>query len=456
MKSGKQASAGRNQAKDAIGAVCHILNSNSAITKITPEIFRQAKFDHQEAVPPLWALLGQLLELNLPIPSSQGEHTSNQNRDKIKSFMLQSGYSCPEFYVDTDIGARELLLAVGWLLARTNFLNNQVKTQLLNRSLPSSTSHLHKNQSTRERMVQKEKASKGSSAEDQARLLVWMMGRLRLSIKSLHWEQQAFCSYLHRVHEATQGVSTCPQRLPHLTAWETFLLRHPQHMKQYLEDMERDSSFLQSCLTWRELEPVFWQWMSSVKEAKLSARVDADNMKLPAIPPVIHSDLALGERHPEMEELCRIQASLCRLLEGFESQIQSLPAAGEMMAQIPDHPDTAKRKAEIENIVRTKLTAVGKEHGRSRANVPLRCVRFAYKPAGANKHRGLHNELPPVIVVEVKAEIARLREGVRQLQAELEDLRTEQGERLDDLADRLSGVVSIPPMSEKDDVLLET
>lgn len=48
MASSKQGR--KHQAKEAIGALCHILNSNVFITRITPEQFRQAKFDQPEAV----------------------------------------------------------------------------------------------------------------------------------------------------------------------------------------------------------------------------------------------------------------------------------------------------------------------------------------------------------------------------------------------------------------------
>ena len=75
-------------------------------------------------------------------------------------------------------------------------------------------------------------AQKPSSPAAHARYLVWMMGRLRLTLKALYCEQQGMCTAMHRIHHTTQGVSAPPHHFTHLTAWDAYLLRHPKQLKK--------------------------------------------------------------------------------------------------------------------------------------------------------------------------------------------------------------------------------
>ena len=117
--------------------------------------------------------------------------------------------------------------------------------------------------------------------------------------------------------------------------------------------------------------------------------------------------------------------------------------------QVPDSPDVAKKKMDIDNTIRAKLAVDFDHHRKSRPkHFPLHAVGFHYKPEESGKTRHKNDSLP-VNVVDIKSEILRLTSQVRTLEEELDELRTEQQQNLESFAESLTNVVCIPPMSEK-------
>ena len=120
------------------------------------------------------------------------------------------------------------------------------------------------------------------------------------------------------------------------------------------------------------------------------------------------------------------------------------------LTQIPDTPDIAKKKTDIDNTIKAKLAIDFEQLKKSDPRqYPIHAVRFHYNTEKNTKQRQ-KNESLPENVVDIKSEILRLTSLVRTLEEELDELRSEQQQKLEGFAESLSNVVCIPPMSEKD------
>lgn len=114
--------------KGAIEFVCNVLHF-FGIRSVTAEEFRRAKYNDAEAVPRFWALLKALFKLSLVIPGdgtspseyptcdlSLVEEPSSAEKTRVLLLLAGAGYPRADVLVSYPVGARELLLAVGFLI----------------------------------------------------------------------------------------------------------------------------------------------------------------------------------------------------------------------------------------------------------------------------------------------------------------------------------------------------
>uniref|UniRef100_A0A8D0KRP1 Tubulin epsilon and delta complex 1 n=1 Tax=Strix occidentalis caurina TaxID=311401 RepID=A0A8D0KRP1_STROC len=198
---------------------------------------------HKEVFYPLPPVLYQLL-INV-LFSIVFFFSDNQIRF-VKSALWYHGYDRPELYrlpSDGSAGSRELLLAFSWLLHRLSLLE-----QLLARN--------------RVKTGDETSVSPEYGLEDgvDVRYLQWLNGRLRFQWRSLHAQHQELCKLLHKIHLFTSG-SHMDQILGHFSVTETDLVRQPENYKQLLQLLESETMQLEAFLEWKQLEPVYWQWM---------------------------------------------------------------------------------------------------------------------------------------------------------------------------------------------------
>ncbi|XP_078451207.1 tubulin epsilon and delta complex protein 1 isoform X3 [Lampetra fluviatilis] len=125
--------------KDAIQALCRLLSSLGLGT-VSPEQFRQAKYDRPESVPVFWFLLSRVLVCTTgdaaaaaaPVVEEKGNvevtaldrKTPDDVISTVKAGLLHHGYVAPEIFQPggaQQLGSLELLLAFSWLLHTTHF-----------------------------------------------------------------------------------------------------------------------------------------------------------------------------------------------------------------------------------------------------------------------------------------------------------------------------------------------
>ncbi|XP_065529972.1 tubulin epsilon and delta complex protein 1 isoform X3 [Lathamus discolor] len=251
----------------AVGALCRALPPRA---RPAPDTLRRAKFDRPQASLDFWRLLYTLLKQIHGHKWAESDAIDNQIRF-VKAALWYHGYDRPELYrlpSDGSAGSRELLLAFSWLLHRISLLEqilaqNRVKTgdetsvctceDDLRNSLKGTT----------------EKAPEpGLEGGVDVRYLQWLNGRLRFQWRSLHAQHQEQCKLLHKIHLFTSG-SHMDQILGHFSVTETDLVRQPENYKQLLQLLESETMQLEAFLEWKQLEPVYWQWMVKTREEEL-------------------------------------------------------------------------------------------------------------------------------------------------------------------------------------------
>ncbi|XP_069761438.1 tubulin epsilon and delta complex protein 1 isoform X3 [Narcine bancroftii] len=211
--------------KAAITALCRVLAGVEARTAapLSPEIFRQAKFDRKEVTVEFWKLLFRLLNLVSENKNCAVTDLAHQI-EYVKAAVCYYGYGFLDFYqlpADGTWGSRDLLLVFSWLLQKIHLLE---------------------------------------------KLLV----RQKLCVD----DQLSLCM----IHLYTRGCRS-GQSFDHLSATETHLIQDPVRCTELLQLLEYENLQLEVYLEWKQLEPLFWQWMESVLAAKLQDSQDLLNVK---------------------------------------------------------------------------------------------------------------------------------------------------------------------------------
>ncbi|KAF4799774.1 hypothetical protein TURU_050297 [Turdus rufiventris] len=242
----------------AVGALCRALPPRA---RPAPDTLRRARFDRPQASLDFWRLLYVLLKQIHGGRWTESDAIGDQVRF-VKWALWYHGYGRPQLQqlpADGSAGSRELLLAFSWLLHSLHLLE-----QLLARNRVQTGDET--SVCTCEDAVPSSQEGAGEAgAEDRVdvRYLQWLNGRLRLQWRALHAQHQEHCKLLHKIHLFTSG-SHMDQNLGHFSVTETDLTRQPEKYKQLLQLLESETMQLEAFLEWKQLEPVYWQWMETV------------------------------------------------------------------------------------------------------------------------------------------------------------------------------------------------
>ena len=306
-----------SQTRESIEALCTILNTDSP-TKVSAENFRLAKFDKVDATPSLWYTLHTLLV------KGRVARTDENNRRMVtfcKHEMFYKGYRVVNFFQlpgDMTYGSRELLLALGWLIAKENIVGkvvNNVKP-LVFEDPPVKVSLL-------ERIpLPAAMGSFGTVAGEQIRLnpaelgnyMLMCYGKLHSCLKSLVAAQREYTILINKMHSIPNPKKS--ENSSHMSPLDVYFLRHPSELSQYQRELERFCSNVKAFLHWSEHELAFWTWMESVLDGKISDSEKENDIE--------ESDI-LQERQPYMKPsivLQNVKVHQVKLSQYFNAQEQ--------------------------------------------------------------------------------------------------------------------------------------
>lgn len=277
--------------REAIQQLVAIL-VDCGVPKVSSETFRQAKFDKNEAVESFWSLLLHLVQLVRFLNSNEFERLQDITFLKPKPlkvaamvtrrYMFSLGYYRTEFYLShlEQVGARELLIAVSWLLQKS-----KVMLKLVQYHQREAADILIPLSSNRQFLVQQAIEDSETFRSEVAQLLgvldtgssltgatlqqvmekfVWLKGKLECKWKATLNSHQSFQKMADKIHKSTSSSAVVTSKPPHLTLHEVFLLKHPEQLSAYLKKLEYHTQCLQKLAHWRHYESLFWQWMESV------------------------------------------------------------------------------------------------------------------------------------------------------------------------------------------------
>ncbi|NXN29383.1 TEDC1 protein, partial [Nycticryphes semicollaris] len=433
----------------AVGALCRALPSRA---RPAPNTFRRARFDRPQASLDFWRLLYALLK-----QIHRGKWTESDAVDNqigfVKSALWYHGYGRPELYrlpSDGSAGSRELLLAFSWLLHRISLLEqvlarNRVKTGDETSVCTCEDELLNSQKSTSEIAPEH-----GLEDRVDVRYLQWLNGRLRFQWQSLHAQHQEQCKLLHKIHSFTSG-SHMDQILGHFSVMETDLIRQPENYNQLLQLLESETMQLEAFLEWKQLEPVYWQWMETV----LDNMAEEGNM------------CDSQEAHVEKSGLPKVTSS-CPWADSLTGQIDGL-SRDLMTLRDQLHKLVTRRKAAWCEKVKTREEELQKEGFFATARkiqesvelklLDLTCLCAPKKNKMHGSHRlvfrskhpaskmGFHGSVSkePVSAVSATEVIRELQMREASLERELKQLQAECRRRLDEIAEGLDGVICVSP-----------
>ncbi|XP_040466404.1 tubulin epsilon and delta complex protein 1 isoform X4 [Falco naumanni] len=251
----------------AVGALCRALPPPA---RPAPDTLRRARFDRPQATLDCWRLLYALLKQIHGSKWTESDAIDNQIRF-VKSALWYHGYDRPELYQlpsDGSAGSRELLLAFSWLLHRHSLLEQLLARNRVKTGDETSVCTCEDDLPSSQKGTAEIALECGPEDRVDVRYLQWLNGRLKFQWRSLHAQHQEQCKLLHKIHLFTSGSHT-DQILGHLSVTETDLVRQPENYKQLLQLLESETMQLEAFLEWKQLEPVYWQWMVKIREEEL-------------------------------------------------------------------------------------------------------------------------------------------------------------------------------------------
>ena len=254
------------QIRETIEALCTILN-NYCPDKVSAENFRQAKFDKEEATVTLWETLHAVLWTESLKPVGKSDHDVV---NFCKHKMFHKGYRVKDFFLlpeDMSHGSRELMLALGWLMAKedvvTKFIN---KLEPLIFEDPPMDLPLYDKIPLPTALDDFTKQKDSKTSVDVAERLILNYNKIYSSLKSLLASKNEYTKIVCKLH--TIPKTSKSQSLSHFLSQDIYFLRHPQKLAKYQERLEWFCHYTKALVFWSLNELTFWKWMESVLDAK--------------------------------------------------------------------------------------------------------------------------------------------------------------------------------------------
>ncbi|KAM7404089.1 hypothetical protein PAMA_004493 [Pampus argenteus] len=255
------------EVKQVIGALCRLLAATGLDAVPAPETFRRAKFGGEvEVENQFWQLLANIFQTTRTISSEASTQLkeASEHRKLVAAGLWQTGYYADWMYVrkgrerergeEGRFSSRDLLLALGWLLA-TGTLERLLTLRIwyLDKTLlapaPTNPQISHE--------VQLDSTS--------LRRLQWLIGSLRHQGRTLLSMHEERARLLHAVFSASLPPSLSSSSSSDRSS---AVLREDCACTQQLCDL------LEAYLNWKQAERVFWTWMDSVVDCHLKDVVE--------------------------------------------------------------------------------------------------------------------------------------------------------------------------------------
>ncbi|XP_039181965.1 tubulin epsilon and delta complex protein 1 isoform X1 [Crotalus tigris] len=419
---------------------------------VSPETFRQAKFDQPQVSLTFWKLLYHLLNQIHGGGQIKSADIGTQIRF-VKCAALSYGYRRLKFYqlpADGSEASRELLLVLSWFLCRIALME---KLLILNRFKPWDEATVCMcNPFLKYLQDGKSLVSKPDvKGQKDVQYLQWLNGHLKLQWRSYHSDQEEQCKLLHKVHAYTIGSHTDPV-IGHFSVIEVDVGRQPERYKQLLHFVESDCSRLEAFLKWKPMESLYWHWMGTVldmvTEDTQNQTVCYKGCLLPGTALGCHGVSRIIE---ELDKCKKDLLSLCQELCEHRT-LRKLVCYGKVRTrQEKGEEDFCMAVRKVQEIVELKLSDLKCNNSTCRSNKlhdPYRLV-YKRKCLKDSKMNTIRTSAPTKAIREgitVTDVISFLKKKEARLKAQLKQRQEEGGQKIHKAAKKLGEVLFIPPI----------
>ena len=347
--------------RDTIQLLTSILAACGTGTRVPSETFRQAKFDQAQATPTIWYLLFLCVQLHRILTSAVGPtddirdqirwHKLRKDQLSHKAFVVRRrlhsmGYLRARFYSvnHEHVGARELLLAFGWLLHHGRLFQKLVtyhanattsikvplktKEKFLLNGIEEEVGWFSSELKRLEIELERCSGSCDSQALNHClHRLSWLKGKVLLSWRTASTVRSSYQKLVSSLETFTLSPtgSAVHSRCRPVNVHQLFLLRYPDRLVTYTKNLEWHISCLELLTAWRSHAANFWRWMESVLdlERRETATREEERRELDSSnETVADSELpALGELSSRVDRLHR---EVALLLEKNKPHIDSI------------------------------------------------------------------------------------------------------------------------------------
>ncbi|NXT01656.1 TEDC1 protein, partial [Jacana jacana] len=255
---------------------------------------------------------------------------------------------------------------------------------------------------------------------------------------------------LFQIHLFTSG-SHMDQILGHFSVTETDLVRQPENYNQLLQLLESETMQLEAFLEWKQLEPVYWQWMETVldnmaEEGNMCESQDA-HVEKSGLPKVTSSCPWADSLTGQIDRLSRDLMTLCDQLHKLVTRRKAAwcekVKTREEELQKEEFFAAARKIKESVELKLLDLTCLcaakkNKMHG---------CCRLVFRSEDPARKTGCPRSVSkePVSAVSATEVIRELQMREASLERELKQLQEECRRRLDEIAEGLDGVICVSP-----------
>ncbi|KAG9336073.1 hypothetical protein JZ751_002420 [Albula glossodonta] len=437
--------------KEVIESLCKLLSALGVQSVPDTDTFRRAKFNKGDAVENLWRLLYSLVLKAVDWECScqdTKQHDLGAQARLVGDVLWQCGYGAP-WLMGGEAGSRDLLLALGWVISSGSLLETLLADQAVGletlSTLPGVPGRVSEDELSA-RLVQGQGAAGGGKGaavpgmeewERKLRRLQWEQGKLRLRWKSLHAAQAERSKLLHQVLSVTASPS------------DTHAATGCTGNSKELERLRMEVQLLETYLHWKQMEPLFWSWMDSVIDAELAEPSPPSHRGAVATAPkraVVKGPRCQGDRR--IRGTNELRETLLKLQVQLQAgQVEQRGHALLWEKNWEDGSVSRSEKVKIGERVELRLRRLAEGHAPQATSRKYRlCLLEAppLRPSGRPKQSPSQPGLP--ISCQASHLIKKLREEEAELLQEVERLRRAQREELQAVAERLEGVVLIPPL----------
>ncbi|XP_036419601.1 tubulin epsilon and delta complex protein 1 [Colossoma macropomum] len=257
--------------REVITTLCKLLSALGVEAVPTAEAFRRAKFNKTDATQDMWKLLHSLLMKAFERDCACQESHSHLDLQLgfVRSALWYTGYgswwtinaqSCRSA---DEIGSRDLLLALGWVISSENLLESLLGEKVLELEQLSAAPRVVP--SVEDLTLCLSGSGVDGAGRGDVRNMQWQYGKLRLQWRNHLAAQQEQAKFTHKVFS---NISSSPiseastTSVPKCTA--------SSGLEKDLERIQSLNEILEAYLEWKVVEPLFWCWMDSVIDGYLS------------------------------------------------------------------------------------------------------------------------------------------------------------------------------------------